>query len=351
MSEQIAANGDFATIQEWFHDHEWTDGLPVVPPTEDAVDAMLAAAGVSPDEELGSMPPLKVAATAGKVAVNAVMAGCKPEYFPTLLTAVRGMLEPEFNLYTIQSTTHPVAPLVVVHGPEARRIGVNGKTGAFGPGFRANATIGRAIRLTLMNLGGGRPGVRDFATLGTPGKYSLCIAENTDDSPWPEYHTTRGLTAETSAVTVLGVEGPQGVNDHESTTPERNLDIVASVMGHLGSNNWYASDTASDIVVVLAPEHALLAAEAGWDRRAVQRYLYHASMRPVSDLKRGGQWDLRTWSPWMNALALNPEARIPIVEAPECIMVLVAGGPGRFSAVLTTMGNITRSVTLPIRTS
>jgi hypothetical protein len=346
--ENIEFDGDFASVQEWFHEQEWTDGLPIVPPTEDAVAAMLEAAGESADTDLGLIPPLGVAATAGKVAVNAVMAGCKPDYFRTVLTAIRGMLAPEFNLYTIQSTTHPVAPLVIVHGPEARRIGVNGKTGAFGPGFRANAAIGRAVRLTLMNLGGGRPGLRDFATLGTPSKFAFCITENVDDSPWPEYHTTRGFSEDTSAVTVVGVEGPQSVNDHESTTPERNLDIVASVMGHLGSNNWFASDTQSDIVVVLAPEHALLAAQAGWDRLAVQRYLYHAAMRPVADLERGGQWDLRTWSPWMNALVRNPEARIPIVESPECIMVLVAGGPGRFSAVLTTMGNITRSVTLPI---
>ncbi len=350
MTDQLAADSDFGAVQDWFEEHGWTDGLPIVPPTEEAVAAMLEAAAASAETDLGLLPPLGVPALAGQVAANAVMAGCKPEHFRTVLTAIRAVLTPEFNLDTIQTTTHPVTPLVIVHGPEARRIGVNGKTGAFGPGFRANAVIGRAVRLTLMNLGGARPGVRDFATLGTPGKFAFCITENVDDSPWPEYHTTRGFAADTSAVTVVGVEGPQSVNDHESTSPERNLDLVASVMGHLGSNNWFASDTASDIVVVLAPEHAALAGDAGWDRVAVQRYLYHSTMRPVADLERGGQWKLRTWSPWMNALARSPEARIPIVESPESIMVLVAGGPGRFSAVMTTMGNITRSVTLPIPT-
>ena len=132
MSEELTPDGDFAAVQEWFHEQEWTDGLPVVPPTEEAVSAMIASAGESPETDLGIIPPLGVPATVEKVAVNAVMAGCRPEYFPTILSAIRAVLAPEFNLDTIQSTTHPVAPLVIVHGPEARRIGVNGKSGAFG---------------------------------------------------------------------------------------------------------------------------------------------------------------------------------------------------------------------------
>jgi len=330
--------------------HGWTDGLPIVLPTEAAVAAMLEEAGESGDTEIGPIPPLGAMATVAKVAANAVMAGCRPEHFPTVLTAVRAVLAPEFNLDTIQTTTHPAAPLVIVHGPEARRIGVNGKTGVLGPGFLANAVIGRALRLVLINLGDGRPGVRDFSTLGTPSKFAFCMTENVDDSPWPEFHTTRGFSADTSAVTVVGVEGPQSVNDHESTTPARNLDLVASVMGHLGSNNWFASDSASEIVVILAPEHAALAGDAGWSRVAVQRYLYHRAMRTPAELATGGQWDLRTWSPWMKALAQDPSARVPIVESPDNIMVLVAGGPGRFSGVMTGMGNISRAVTLPIPT-
>jgi hypothetical protein len=347
---QVLSGNEFSEIQDWFVAQGLTDGLPIVPPTQDAVAEMIDGCSVSGDTEIGQIPPLGATATVSKIAVNAVMAGCKPEHFRTVLTAVRAILTPEFNLDTIQTTTHPAAPLVIVHGPEARRIGVNGKSGALGPGFRANAVIGRAIRLVLMNLGDARPGVRDFSTLGTPSKYTFCMAENIDESPWPEFHTTRGLSPETSAVTVVGVEGPQSVNDHESTTPARNLDLVASVMGHLGSNNWFASDSASDIVVVLAPEHALLASNAGWDRVAVQRYLYNRCMRPARELSKGGQWELRTWSPWMHALVDDPDARIPIVESPDDIVVLVAGGPGRFSAVMTGMGNISRAVTLPIPT-
>ncbi len=346
ISEPVEA--EFAAMQDWFADNGWTDGLPVVPPTPEAVAAMVEAGGEPADAEVGEIPPLGAVATVEKVAVNAVLAGCKPEHFKVVLTAVRALLVPEFNLYTIQTTTHPATPMVVVHGPEARRLGINGKTGALGPGTRANAVIGRAIHLVLTNLGDAKPGIRDFATLGGPAKIGICTTENADDSPWPEWHTTRGFSPDDSAVSVFCMEGPQSVNDHDSTTPERLLDIVGSVMGHIGSNNWFASDTGSEVVVVLAPEHARLASDAGWDRTAVQRYLYNRVRRPVSELERGGQWSPRTWSPWMNALAKQPGALIPIVEAPEHIVVLVAGGPGRFSAVMTNMGNITRAVTLPI---
>lgn len=344
----LAFEGDLADLQDWLASEGLTDGLPVMPPTVEAVAAMVEASGEAGDVELGIIPPLNAPATVERIAANAVMAGCLPEYMPTILAAVRALLDPTFNLYTVQTTTHPVAPLVIVHGPEARRIGVNGGTGVFGPGFRANATIGRAIRLVLMNLGAARPGVRDWAALGTPAKFAYCMTENVDESPFPEFHTTRGFRPDESAVTVVGCEGPQGVNDHESTTPERNLDLVASVVGHLGSNNWYASDSGSDIVVVLGPEHAKMAADAGWDRVAVQRYVHRRTVRPVADLMRGGQWQLRTWSPWMNALAEDPTALVPIVEAPDNVIVLVAGGPGKWSAAMTTMGNVSRSVTVPV---
>jgi hypothetical protein len=349
--ERFTFEGDLQALQDRFVELGWTDGLPVVPPTEDAVDALLEAAGEAGATEIGEIPPLGAVATVAEVAANAVMAGCKPEHFRTVLAAVRALLTPAVNLYTIQTTTHPVAPLVIVHGPEARRIGVNGGTGVFGPGFVANAVIGRAIRLVLLNLGGARPGVRDFATQGAPAKFSFCMTENVEASPWPEFHTTKGLSAEDSAVTVLGVEGPHSVNDHESTTAARNLDLVADVMGRLGSNNWFASDSGSDIVVVLGPEHAALAGDAGWSRRDVQRYLYHRSMRPATDLSKGGQFELRTWSPWMHALFEDKSTMMPIVEVPDDIMVLVAGGPGKWSAVMTTMGNICRAVTVPIPTA
>src|SRR2546428_5660489 len=192
-----------------FCEREWCDGLPVVPPTEERVRAMLGEALA--ERSLGAMPPLWRQATLEKLAVNAVMAGCEPAYFPVVVAAVEAMLEPAFNLYGVQATTHPVAPLLIVHGPIARELGVHAGSGCFGPGFRANATIGRAIRLILMNLGGAWPGRYDMATQGSPAKFTYCIAEREDASPWGP------LRAGESAVTVFGGEAPHNVNDHVST--------------------------------------------------------------------------------------------------------------------------------------
>lgn len=347
-ADNLTITGELADVQRRFVDGGWTDGLPIVPPTVEAVRTMIAEAGPLGAEQLGPIPPLGTVASMQQVAANAVMAGCRPEHFRTVVTAVRAMLEAEFNLYTMQTTTHPATPFIVVHGPEARRIGINGKMGALGPGVEANAVIGRAVRLILMNLGGARPGMRDFATLGSPSKYSFCTTENVEQSPWPEFHTTRGLSAETSAVTVIAVDGPTLINDSQSATPARNLDVVASALSSLAANNYFASESASNVVVVLCPEHAAMAADAGWSREAVQRYLYQASMRPVEDLIGGCMWEPRTWSPWLEAWASHPGARIPLVETPDGILIFVAGGPGKFSAAMTTMGNVTHAVTLPM---
>src|SRR4029450_6524935 len=189
-----------------FSEREWCDGLPIVPPPEERVRAMLG--GVQPDRLLGVMPPLWRRVTLEKLAVNAVMAGCEPAAFPLVVAAVESMLDPAFNLYGVQATTHPVAPLLIVHGPIAEELGVHAGSGCFGPGFRANATIGRAIRLVLLNVGGAWPGRHDMATQGSPAKVSCCITERRD-APWGPLH-------ETSMVTVFAGEPPHNVNDHVS---------------------------------------------------------------------------------------------------------------------------------------
>jgi hypothetical protein len=205
-------------LLEAFLEREWADGLPIVPPTPERVAAMLGAR--DPARSLGAMPPLWREATLEKLAVNAVMAGCRPEYFPLVEAAVEAMLDPTFNLYGVQATTHPVAPLVIAHGPYARAVGVHAGSGCFGPGFRANATIGRAIRLVLLNVGGAWPGRHDMATQGSPAKFSFCIGENEDASPW-------GPLVPGDAVTVYGGEPPHNVNDHVSTTAAGILATVA----------------------------------------------------------------------------------------------------------------------------
>ena len=323
-------------VLEAFVAREWCDGLPIVPPTADRVRAMLGEA--EPERALGAMPPLWRTATLEAIAVNAVMAGCRPEYFPVIVAAVDAMLDPDFNLYGVQATTHPVAPLVIVNGAYGRRIGLHAGSGCFGPGFRANATIGRALRLILMNVGGAWPGRHDMATQGSPAKFSYCIAENEEASPW-------GPLKDGDAVTVYGGEGPHNVNDHASTTASGILSTVSHTAATLGSNvGWYFSQ--SQLLVVLGPEHARTIAGDGLTRADVQRFVYEHARLPLATLKLGGMWGMHDWPAWMMALR-DDEVRPPQVPSPDDVLVVVAGGPGKHSSVVPNTC-FSRAVSRPI---
>jgi hypothetical protein len=268
------------------------------------------------------------------------MAGCRAEYFPVIVAAVEAMLDPAFNLYGVQATTHPVAPLAIVHGAYGRRIGVHGGSGCFGPGFRANATIGRALRLVLMNVGGAWPGRHDMATQGSPAKFSYCIAEHEAASPWGPLH-------EGDTVTVYGGEAPHNVNDHCSTSAAGILTTVADTAATLGSNvGWYLAQ--SQLLVVLGPEHARTIADDGLNRADVQRFIYEQARLPLGTLKLGGMWGMQDWPAWMMALR-DDAARPPRVPSPEDVLVLVAGGPGKHSSVVPNCC-FSRAVSRPIRT-
>jgi hypothetical protein len=320
-----------------FCERQWCDGLPIVPPTEARVRAMLG--GAPGDRSLGAMPPLWRLATLEKLAVNAVMAGCEPAAFPVIVAAVEAMLDPSFNLYGVQATTHSVAPLLIVHGPIASELGVHSGSGCFGPGFRANATIGRAIRLILLNVGGAWPGRHDMATQGSPAKFSYCIAERADASPWGPLH-------EDSVVTVFGGEPPHNVNDHVSTTAAGILATVSDTAVSLGSNvGWYFSQ--SQLLVVLGPEHAQTVAGDGLGRADVQRFVFEHARLPLRTLKLGGMWGIHDWPRWMHAVT-DDNALVPQVPSPDDVMVIVAGGPGKHSAVVPNC-TFSRAVTRPIR--
>jgi hypothetical protein len=319
-----------------FAAREWSDGLPIVPPTPERVHAMLG--GRDGGRALGPMPPLWRQATLDKLAVNAVMAGCEPAAFPIVVAAVEAMLDPAFNLYGVQATTHPVAPLLVVNGPYGRQIGLHSGSGCFGPGFRANATIGRAIRLILLNVGGAWPGRYDMATQGSPAKFAYCIAENEAASPW-------GPLREGDVVTVYGGEGPHNVNDHVSTTAAGVLGNVADTAVSLGSNvGWYFSQ--AQLMVVLGPEHAKTIAGDGFERADVQRFVYENARQPLSLMRLGGMWGMHDWPLWMNATS-DPDARLPRVPSPEDVLVVVAGGSGKHSAVVPNC-TFSRAVSRPI---
>lgn len=331
-SEAIELDEDPEALDAHFSAQQWSDGLPIVAPTEGRVRAMLAAVERDPQESLGAMAPGWGQATLEKLAINAVMAGCRPSYFPVVVAAVDAMLDPAFNLYGVQATTHPVAPLVVVSGPLAGAIGMHAGSGVFGPGHRANATIGRAVRLILLNVGGAWPGRGDMATQGSPAKYSYAVAENEPASPWEPLRVALGFGAGDTTVTVFGGEAPHNVNDHVSTTASGILTNCAHAMVPIGSNvGWYFSQ--SQLLLVLGPEHAATVAGDGLTRADVQRFCYQQAQRPLGQARLGGMYGIQDWPRWMQAIR-DDAARLPLVPSPEDILVMVAGGPGKHSAVV-----------------
>ena len=318
----------------------WGDGLPLVAPTEARVAAMLAAYGGDPDEVIGVVPPRDGEATPRTIAANAVMAGCPSDMLAVLVAAVRALTRDEVNLRGVQATTHPVAPLLIVHGEAVARHGFNPDRGTFGPGTRANATVGRAVRFVLLHVGGGRPGSGDASTQGQPAKYTYCIAEHAAASPWGELHRARGIDAP-SAVTVHCGENPHNFHDMESETPEPILEKAASAMATLGVNN--APISQGEWFVILGPEHAATIAGHGWSRDAVQAFLFERARLPAGRLR--GAFASRVWPDWMDAAP--DDTLVPMTESADNIRVLVAGGPGKHSCVVPSWG-MTRSVTLPI---
>ncbi len=319
----------------------WGDGLPLVPPTADRVDRMLAAAGdAEPDAVVATLAPRFGSATRRILAVNAVLAGCPPQVFPALVTAIRALGRPEVNLRGVNATTHPVAPLVIVHGAAVEQMGFNPGLGTFGPGNRANASLGRAVRLVMLHVAGARPGDGDASTQGQPAKYAYCIAENTPATPWETYPRSRGVDSE-SAITVHCGENPHNFHDMESDQPGPILDKAASVMATLGCNN--APISSAEYFVVLGPEHAATMASRGWARSDVQSYLYERARLPAGVFRDA--FDVVQYRPWLQAL--DDEDLMPITDHPDNLRILVAGGPGKHSCVIPSWG-MTKSVTLPL---
>lgn len=323
--------------QDHFYNSGWTDGLPVVPPTEAKVRAFLDAVGLPPQEVLGGIPERNRVFTAEKTAINAVTAGCLPEYFPVVAAAVRAMTQPAFGLHGVTATTGGAAVLLIVNGPLAGQIGLNSGQNVFGPGNRANATIGRAVRLILHNLGG-----REFdrGTLGHPGKYSYCIAED-EDGPWEPLQVFRGFSRETSTVTVFAAEGPNQVQNHGALKPENILLTLADRMRSLGSFNMLGDTQA---VVVLCREHVQTLIQEDWDKTRVRQFLFENAARPLADLKRGGLLEAPI-------IPEDEKTVVRAVSAPEHILLVRAGGvAGRFSAFIPGWGarHMSSAVTVPV---
>lgn len=304
------------TVNTLFYARGWTDGLPIVAPTIERVEAMLRFTDRTGSDTLGEVEPLRGMATVEKIAANAVMAGCLPEYFPLVLAAVQAVLEPAFNMRGVQTTDENVAPLLVVNGPVAERLQVNAGWGALGPGWRANATIGRALRLVMNNLGGGWPGAVSFAGLGQPGRYTLCLAERTDASPWPPLHVELGYRPEQSTVTVLRAETAINVTG--------SLAELASVLASAASA--FARLHSGRVAVVLAPYVAAQLARQGWTKDDVRRRLHADARMPAAEWRRS--WlhaaiQPGAWPDWVREAEAT--GSIPAVAAPEDITLVVAG--------------------------
>jgi len=345
VSEQLVLR-DEDDVQETFLARQWSDGLPIIPPTELKVRAMIAAAGLPPAQAVGVIPPRFAEATVENVAVNAVMAGCLPAYMPVLTAAIQAACDPAFRLYSIQATTHPCGVLAIVSGPLVQHLGMNAGFGTFGPGNRANATIGRALRLVLMNVGGAWPGRGDQSTHGSPAKYSYCIAENDAASPWPPLRVALGFRPEESTVTVVAGEGPHNVNDHVCSSGENILITLADTMTTIGHNNSSCIGT-GDVVVVLGPEHAAQIAGDGYSAADVREFLFRHARNTVGRMRDRGGWRMHEWPAWIDLD--DDAAEVPIVGAPEEILLLVAGGAGKHSAFIPTFG-LNKSITRRIET-
>jgi hypothetical protein len=328
-----------------------TDGLPVVPPTRARVARALAASGRAADELVGLVPPNYGRATVEKIAVNAVMAGCRPEYLPVVIAAVEAVCDEAFDLHGVSATTNAPSPLVVVNGPVRQALDINCGAGVFGSGWRANATIGRALRLVCVNVGGATPGVVSMSTLAHPGRYTYCIGEREEASPWEPLSVEHGVPPGQSAVAVLAADAPLGVYDHQSRTPE---DLLATIAGSLAVVSHHKATHWGDTLLVLGPEHAATIGGAGWSKADVRRFLWERLRRPVRDLLPGrdGGEGLPAHVLAKYAHPETEETLVPKFRSPENIKIVVAGGTaGRFSAIVPgwTFARSSRLVVKPIR--
>lgn len=331
---------DTAAAIEFYYAKGWTDGLPVVPPTENSIWGMLESAGLAPQDEVAFIENRQVSVTAEKVAINTVMAGCKPEYMPVVAAAIEAIGDPKWGYHGPATSTGGSAVFMVVNGPIARELDINYGDNLFGPGWRANAAIGRAVRLTMRNAIGTIPGRLDRSALGHGGKYSYCIAENEAESPWPPLHVERGFRPEQSTVTVFAALAPHQVPNQLSHTPEGVLTTMCAFMrfsAGLRGQPQYA--------LVIAGEHMAVMAKAGWSKDDIRAYCFEHSQASHAELKR---------------INIMPGALKPgddttmhrLVETPQDFVIVAAGGrAGAFSAYIPGWGgkHSSQSVTKEIR--
>jgi hypothetical protein len=342
----VRENDSFDRINEIFYERGWTDGLPVVPPTESRVRAMLAGMPWrNAEDAIAIVPPKMGVASMHQIAVNAVMAGCRPEYLPVVVAALQAVSEPEYGLSHRQTTTHSAAPLIIVNGPIVQRLKINCGRGVFGSGWRANATIGRALRLVLVNVGGAGPTV-DAAQTGHPGKYTFCIAEYEAANPWEPLHVERGFRREQSVVTLAQTEAPHSMTENIQTDPDEIIRTFADSMATLGVNNLYSQ---GHPVLALGIEHAGFFKAAGWSKLDVQTAIFERARQPWGLVKNRGKSKGPRFPEFVDRN--DDKSMVPIIREPRDLIVVVTGGAGGKSMFLPTAGGQTLSVSKVIETS
>jgi hypothetical protein len=322
-SDRFQVEDPLEAIESYF-EKGWTDGLPVVPPTEERIWAMLEAMGKQPEDILGEIPVRARRITAEKLAINAVLAGCLPAYAPVLLAATEALCDPAFSVHGPTASTSGMGILTIVNGPIAAQIGLNAGENLFGPGWRANATIGRALRLLLRNVCGAVPGILDRSCFGHPGKLTFCIAEDESRSPWLPLHVERGIPPEESAVTLFAGESPHQVANQTASDPEAILSTIADVMVAGGR----LSLSGQQFVVIVGGQHRRYLADRGWTKKDAKIWLQEHAARSEGELARAGRL------PAPESPAQAARVRHAVAE-PEDILVVAAGGDtGGYSVVI-----------------
>jgi hypothetical protein len=343
QAERFEIPDDIWRAQAFFEEKGWSDGLPMIPPTEERVAQMLAVTKRDPQAVIGTVPPRWAQATIEKIAINGVMAGCKPEYMPVLIAAVEALTDPKLNLYALQATTGGPAVMIIINGPIRKAINVNGGSNALGEGWRANATIGRFVQLVKRNIGGSYPGTTCKATLGWPGKYSICVGENEEASPWEPLHVERGFRKEQSTVTAISADASMRASDLDSTKAVGILTNFAHRM---------EGPSGPEAIMMICPEHAKIIAGDGFRKKDVQKFIWDRAAYRMKELPEETFYQRVKRR---SDLKLTRDSVIPVTDKPEDIVVVVAGGDGSQSQYIhvwgqsTPEGGSTRSVTKLIR--
>jgi hypothetical protein len=342
LSDTHEVPADAAAFLQFAERQGWGDGLPLIPPTEERVQAMLETADFAPDHVLGVVEPRRGEATAEKVAINAVMAGCPPHCFPAVAAAVRAVCEPRFNLYAVNTTTCSATPAVMINGPARQTLGIECGYSCLGHNGRSNATIGRALQLTLRNIGGSIPGVVTKSAFGQPGRISLCFGEWEEKSPWEPFHVRRGFRREQNVVTVHCASGTQDIADIWAETGEQLVWLLAHSIDWIGNNKVLVPQDTGEMLLLLCPDFAHKIARDGLSVADVQRMLYEGTLTPIE------RWHPSYW-PKLEERGYAVNGIVPLCASPEQFLIAVAGGESGHHAINFCTFGLTWSVSVPFK--